>query len=127
MSTSSGAGSGTSSRESPKLREFVVKRDNERPLSFEGVQLAHAKDQSMMTGMDVLEAAIYRTRGGKFITTLSKTAMLADILGAERPGAGYSKAAVHESFEAAMGWFRPGRLTDEIRQQLGLNEPERID
>jgi hypothetical protein len=92
--------------------------------------------------METLEAAVYRTRGGKFVTTLSKyrddpfakaVAALAvspfesDESEPGRPTTGYNKAGVHDSIEAAMDWFKPGRLTDEIRRKLGLDEPVRIE
>jgi hypothetical protein len=38
-----------------------------------------------------------------------------------------NKAEVFETIEDAIGWFKPGRLTDSIRKQLGLDEPIRID
>lgn len=123
-----------------QFEEFVVKRDNERPLSFAGVRLAKASQSPL--GVDTVEAAVYRTRGGKFVTTLSKRSAL-DALqsravlavesivsateGKLSPTSGYNKAAVHDTFEAAVAWFRPGRLTDAIREQLGLDKPERIE
>ena len=134
------AGSGPVAESQSELKEFVVKRDNERPLSFAGTQLAKASQSAL--GVDTLEAAVYKTRGGKFITTLSKRSAL-DALqsravfavesivsateGKLSPTSGYNKAAVHDTFEAAVAWFRPGRLTDAIRAQLGLDDPVRIE
>jgi hypothetical protein len=153
MSTqSTGADSGSASSSQSEYREFVVMRDAARPLSFAGVELARATRSSgpvvVVDGTTTIEAAIYRTRGGKFITTLTKattsptlraikmarelTAPFTSL--ADEPEAGgtttqvaYRKAEVHDTFEAAMGWFKPGRLTDELRRQLGLDQPERID
>lgn len=131
---SKGAISGSSAQAQPELIEYVVRRDGQSPLSFAGVRLAKASRASGLWEQGAaLEAAMYRTRGGKYITTLVKeqpTALqnfyktLEEIKG---PGGGYSKAAVHDTFEAAMSWFRPGPLTDEIRRQLGLDQPIRIE
>jgi len=137
---STGAGSGPAQEVQPDFREFVVKRDNERPLSFAGALLAKATQSPL--GVDTLEAAVYKTRGGKYITALAKHSALDAIQsravqaveslvtateGKLPSTSGYNKAAVHDTFEQAVAWFRPGRLTDAIREQLGLNKPERID
>jgi hypothetical protein len=140
MSTESqGTGSGSSSPPQSEFQEFLVKRDKEGPLSFAGVLLAKATRQAgTVLSLQTLEAAVYKTRGGKFITALSKKTATAASLNAladafssvearDASDSGYSKAAVHDSFEAAMDWFKPGRLTDEIRRQLGLDQPVRID
>ena len=37
------------------------------------------------------------------------------------------KAAVFDSLEAALGWFRPGRLTTELIRKLGRWDPEFIE
>jgi hypothetical protein len=134
---SDGTGPGPSSKPESEFQELLIKRDGEGPLSFAGVVLAKATRQSgTVLAMQTLEAALYKTRGGKFVTTLSKTtsSSLGAISAAFRPvedqagpDPGYHKAVVHESFESAVDWFRPGRLTDEIRQQLGLDQPVRIE
>lgn len=132
------AGSGPFSKPQSEIQEFLIKRDKDGPLSFAGVVLAKATRQagSVILGQ-VLEAAVYRTRGGKFITSLSKKiassslAALAESFATVEqqagPDSGYNKAAVHDTFEAAMDWFKPGRLTDEIRRQLGLDQPMRVE
>jgi hypothetical protein len=128
----SDSGSVVSFPANPEFKEYLVKRDKDRPLSFEGQRLAHASDNGVnaMAALARIEGAVYRTRGGKYITSLSKTSLLETIsvLTPEvaRPS-GYNKAAVHDSFEEAMGWFKPGRITDEIRRQLGLDKPLRIE
>lgn len=141
MSTESpGIGSGSVSPPQPEFQEFLVKRDKEGPLSFAGVLLARATRQSGSATllMQTLEATVYKTRGGKFITTLSKKTTSALNLSAlgdpftpveekAGPDSGYNKAVVHDTFEAAVDWFKPGRLTDEIRRQLGLDQPVRIE
>jgi hypothetical protein len=89
--------------------------------------------------VDMLEAAAYRTRGGKFVTSLSKTrkpalasrlavlTMSAEDDDARDVKSTYRKATLDETFEDAVAWFKPGRLTDEIRKQLGLDKPVRIE
>jgi hypothetical protein len=145
--------------DSLKFNEYVVRRDNDVSLSFAGIQLAMAyRETDNVDEIITLEAAFYKTRGGKFITTLSKT--VADPFADDEDecdcechdyeddeeecgfdcncecdceddsaewNSGYHKAAVHDTFEEAVQWFRPGRLTDEIRRQLGLDKPIRIE
>ena len=78
-----------------------------------------------------MTAALYRTRGGKFVAALSKERILKTILDledVESPRNGeFDKAQVFDNFDEAVAWFRPGRLTDALRKQLGLDEPERIE
>jgi hypothetical protein len=136
---SQGTGPGPFSKSQSEVQEFLVKRDRDGPLSFAGVLLAKATRQAgMPISAQILEAAVYQTRGGKYITALSKrfavdpslTAIvnaLGAVEGQAGPDSGYNKAEVHDTFEAAMAWFRPGRLTDEIRKQLGLDQPVRIE
>ena len=139
---SQGAGSGPAvdPQSEPEFKEYLVKRDKEGPLSFRGVELAKATRQSsglMQTmTLETMEAALYKTRGGKFVTSLSKTrrpTVIASVVGANvedeagPDSSGYYKAGVHDTFELAMDWFRPGRLTDELRRQLGLDQPVRIE
>jgi hypothetical protein len=147
MSTSSEAAG--SSRERAKAhppKEFLVPRDNERPFSFSGYLLARASLEASM-GMETVSAAVYETVGGKFITHLSKHSPIQNLAHAlgppppltayyddspqSKPKAvardGYSKAAVFDSLDTALCWFRPGRLTDAIRKQLGVDEPIRIE
>lgn len=139
---SQGASSGPAvdTQSEPEFKEYLVKRDKEGPLSFLGVELAKAIRQSsglMETMMiETMEAALYKTRGGKFITSLSKKRhrnVIASLVGtnvedeAGPDSSGYYKAGVHDTFESAMDWFRPGRLTDELRRKLGLDQPVRIE
>ena len=130
--------------------EYIVRRDNDVALSFAGIRLARAvRETDNVDSIVTLEATVYRTRGGKYITTLSKT--IEDPFADDEAedecdddcdcechceddeahpvewDSGYHKAAVHDTFEKAVQWFRPGRLTDEIRRQLGLDRPIRIE
>jgi hypothetical protein len=120
-----------------EFREFIVRRDGARPLSFAGVEMAKATSSgSGFVNMTQLSAALYRTRAGKYVTSLSKashlTSVLSAISGDDEPepstiGKEFRKAGVFDTFEEAVAWFRPGRLTDSLRKQLGLDEPERIE
>jgi hypothetical protein len=116
----------------PHYTEFVVKRDGGRPLSFAGIQLARAAMTGLAT-LTSLTAVVYQTKAGKFVTSLtSESRVIGAIEQLARPileskHGQYAKAAVFNSFDEAMSWFRPGRLTDEIRKQLGLDVPERIE
>jgi hypothetical protein len=119
--------------DSSDYSEVTVKRDGDRPLVFDGKTLAKV---SMQSGLAIdaatMTAAVYITRGGKYISTLSKVktgvfAQLRDLDAAETLVNEVYKAQVASSFEEAVAWFRPGRLTDALRTKLGLNEPERID
>ena len=133
-SPSKGTALGAAPISQPEFKEYVVLRDNERPFSFVGAQLARASRESgMFVNFEALEAAIYKTRAGKFITSLTKTKenLVKGIFGTDGDevgqASGYHKAALHDTFEEAVAWFRPGRLTDEIRRQLGLDEAIHIE
>jgi hypothetical protein len=109
-----------------RFEEFIVRRDGEQSFSFEGKRLAHA---SISIGdTEKLTAEVYQSRGGKFIVALVKVSTLSTraVSYGLRPD-GFNKGGVFENIEAAVAWFRPGRLTDEIRKQLGLDQPIRID
>ena len=112
---------------SAKCHEIIVKRDGNRPLSFAGKALASVTMDSDL-GASSITAALYRTRGGKFVSSLSKTNAPERRLILEVAAVGeFHKAQVFDGLEEAAAWFRPGRLTDALRKQLGLDEPERID
>jgi hypothetical protein len=132
----------TKDTEVPRVQEHVVPRDGLRPFSFAGVMLAQASIQNLT--LDTVTAAVYRTSGGKFISTftrrsamdLSSFSELANIATEGEPDdeklarvdrSKTNKAEVFETVEDAAGWFKPGRLTDSIRKQLGLDEPIRIE
>lgn len=139
------ADSGCAPSENPEAKEFLIKRDNQRPWSFSGVCLAKQSINSIAG--DTLTGAVYRTAGGKFICTLSKDSpmhRLAETVGLkvskladyidETPQSQrmptselYNKAEMFDSLDDAIAWFKPGRLTDALRKSLGLDEPIRID
>jgi len=130
MSTLTKGASAPSESLPVEYQETVVKRDGNRPISFSGQTLAKVS----MNGPPgwSISAALYKTRGGKFVAALSKAnLMIAFIEGIQDPETAHSgefnKAQVFDTFEEAVAWFRPGRLTDALRKQLGLDEPERIE
>lgn len=124
----------------PLPSEFVIKRDNDRPLSFSGILLGEACLKLGFVHEATVCAAIYRTAGGKHVATLTRAPAGLDValraFGSagldeepEQPATSgrFNKAAVCNNFEEALAWFRPGRVTDALRDKLGLNVPERID
>jgi hypothetical protein len=116
---------------SAEFQEVVVKRDGNRPISFSGRTLAKVSSSAGLTGWSI-SAALYKTRGGKFVSALSKSNILLEVTqGIQDPETAHSgefnKAQVFDTFESAVAWFRPGRVTDALRKQLGLDEPERIE
>jgi hypothetical protein len=131
MSTPTGGVSAPSESFPVEYQEIVVKRDGNRPISFSGQTLAKVSMSGGITGWSI-SAALYKTRGGKFVSALSKAnAFIAVTQGIQDPETAHSgefnKAQVFDIFEEAVAWFRPGRLTDALRKQLGLDEPERIE
>jgi hypothetical protein len=128
--------------DAPKVKEYVVQRDGLRPFSFSGVMLAQSSTQNL--AQDTVTAAVYRTSGGKFISTFTRKntmdfSRLTDLANIGREAdpdddkpapvdrSKTNKAEVFETIEDAAGWFKPGRLTDSLRKQLGLDEPIRIE
>jgi len=121
----------TSSASPAEYNEIIVKRDGNRPISFCGKILAKVSMSARLSSWS-MTAALYETRGGKFVSALSKKdSIMAAVHDLQDPDAApsgeFNKAQVFDNFESAVAWFRPGRLTDALRKQLGLDEPERID
>ena len=125
-----------------EIREYQVRRDGARPFAFRGILLAEASKNGNV--VHIYSAKIYQTVGGKFITTMSKEDLAEKLVGklevqydelfgvvsSKKPNAStreVHKAEVFDTIDAALGWFRPGPLTDAIRKQLGLDDPIRID
>jgi hypothetical protein len=130
MSSLTGGASAPSGSLPVEYQEIVVKRDGNRPISFSAQTLAKVS----MTGLPgwSMSAALYKTRGGKFVAALSKanpmTTFAQELQHPETSRSGeFNKAEVFDTFEGAVAWFRPGRLTDALRKKLGLDEPERIE
>jgi hypothetical protein len=115
-----------------EFKEIVVKRDGNRPISFAGQVLAEVSMGGGVVSGWSIHGALYKTRGGKFVSALSKAnvyiALAQGIQDPETAHSGeFNKAQVFDSFDEAVAWFRPGRLTDMLRKKLGLDEPERIE
>jgi len=96
-----------------------------RPLQFEGEIIAEVeKDTADRSGYRnalgpvSYRAAVYRTRGGKFVTEFSS---------ADHTGARTGKADVFGTLDEACDWFRPGPLTTELLKKLGRWGPEIIE
>jgi hypothetical protein len=103
-----------------ELKDFVVKRDGNRPISFTGEVLA--KVEMASSGATTLTAALYKARGGKFVATLAKRKMFAPALeleGIESVSEEFDWARVFDNHDEALAWFRPEPLTGALRQQLG--------
>jgi hypothetical protein len=131
MSTLTRGASAPSGSLPVEYQETVVKRDGNRPISFSGQTLAEVSMKGGLSGWSI-SAALYKTRGGKFVAALSKAnayvTLAEGIRDPETAHSGeFNKAQVFDTFEEAVAWFRPGRLTDALRKQLRLDEPERIE
>src|SRR6187200_3288205 len=101
MNASTKASSGHSDSNPPEVKEYLVRRDGDRPLSFAGTQLAKASRQQVVNNqseVETLEAALYRTQGGKYITSLTKIAIRAPVTAFQ--GSINSARAVHEAVQA---------------------------
>jgi hypothetical protein len=123
----------TASEESAEFREFIVKRDGNRPLAFTGKLLARATSTPFM-GYPYVEAKIYQTRAARFVASVSRAnpylwqfeAFLPDNSPA-RSMVGGDRAAVFATVDEALGWVAPSALAEALRDNLGLNDPERVD
>jgi hypothetical protein len=107
-------------------RPFTLARGPDvRPLQFDGELLAEVERDSNHPGVrvhnpfgpDVYRAAVYKTRGGRFVTEFST------LRGEDREG----KAEVFDSLDSACAWFRQGPLTTELLKKLGKWDPEFIE
>jgi hypothetical protein len=111
----------------PAPRRCKVYRDNDRPLEFDGFELASEVDLSHR-GLVATRAALYRTKGGKFIGEFTRfeTQAVQWDASAKVPLL-FAKGAVFDSQAAAMAWFRPGRFTNSLLDQLGELASEFIE
>jgi hypothetical protein len=111
-----------------KFRRFRVDRDDDRPLEFDGKTLGRVEESSH-DGAVLTRAALYCTRGGKFVAEFSRFETPGVTLGANvRRPMMFAKAQVFDSREMAITWFRPGgRITKLLLEQLGALEPEFVD
>jgi hypothetical protein len=120
-------------RSPEKYQRFKLARENDRPLEFEGIELAKVAERSQSTrtagAAMVTRAALYRTRGGKFVSEFSKfeAEPMYPNPSAPRP-VEFAKVAVFDSQDVAMQWFRVGgRFTMKLWEQLGGQESEFIE
>lgn len=104
---------------------YVLPRGSDvRPLQFEGEVVAEVERDGSERGptprsfVTSYRAAIYKTRGGKFVTEFSSVNNTGDRTG---------KADVFGTLDEACEWFRPGPLTTELLKKLRRWEPEVIE
>ena len=110
-------------------QRFKLCRDRDRPLEFDGRVVAQVEERSHGAQV-LLRAAIYETRGGKFVTEMTRREVLpfVDYGAAKRPFL-FAKIAVFESLDLAAMSFRTtgGRLTERLLAQIGDLNSEFIE
>lgn len=112
-----------------RYRRFKLSRDRDRPLEFDGRVVAQVEELSH--GVQVLlRAAIYETRGGKFVTEMTRREIKppVDYGTAKRPYL-FAKASIFDNLDLAAMSFRTsgGRLTERLLQQIGDLQSEFIE
>ena len=126
-----------------EYKRFTIERDGNRPLQFNGIRCAVAEMSNI--AMRQTRIALYETKAGSFITEFKSVDAMRQVLDhtlteaisemdqdpdsprRKKGRPDIHKAAVFDSREDALGWFRPGRLTNKLLEQLGLLEPEFIE
>jgi hypothetical protein len=99
------------------FQRFTLSRgEHERPLQFDGLIVAEA--QSRTGDGHQLRAAIYRTSGGQHVSEFSRQDTGGNVTG---------KAVAFPTLDAAVVWFRPGKLTTTLLRQLGRWDPDSLD
>ncbi len=119
----------------PKI--YLIARDGDRDLQFAGTVVAEVEKAASPRSH---RAAVYLTRGGKYISEFSSWSspgMIDYILQqAGRPPMSQElcartdlrgKAAVFDSLTEAVKWFRPGPLTAKLLEQLNGAGPEIVE
>lgn len=122
--------------EPPVYLQYTVSRgENIRPLQFEADLLGAVETGHGPQSSATYRAAIYKTRGGKYVAEFSTAKILYAVdtvhtpvserkpISVERDG----KAEVFDSLDAACDWFRPGPLTTRLLKNLGKWGPEIIE
>jgi hypothetical protein len=102
-------------------RRIKLDRDRNRPLEFDGRVLAEVNELTH-EGAVMLRAAIYETKGGKYIDELTRYEVEPGVdYGGAKPPYLFAKAEVFDSRDIAAMWFRTkgGRLTQRLMEQLG--------
>jgi len=114
-------------------KHFKLPRDKNRPLEFDGIELAVTTErtQSLRTAgaAMVTRAALYQTRGGKFVAEFSKKEAEPLYPNPDTPRPiEFSKVGVFETQDEAMDSFEAGgRFTLALWEQLGGQESEFIE
>ena len=105
---------GRPSASNQKLHQFMLSRGaNERPLQFDGEVLAEAE---ATTGSGAtLRAALYRTKSGQVVSEFSRRDQDSNESG---------NAAVFDTLDEGLAWFRPGKLTTSLLKKLGRWDAE---
>ena len=99
------------------FQRFTVSRGEHEPaLQFDGLVVAEA--QARTGDGHQLRAAIYRASGGQHVSEFSRHDTGGNVTG---------KAAVFPTLDAAVRWFRPGKLTTSLLKQLGRWDAESLD
>jgi hypothetical protein len=110
-------------------RRFKLARDRDRPLEFDGRVVAEVEESSF-GGQVLMRAAIYETRGGKFIAEMTRRqAQVGVELKTAKPPYLFAKATVFDSLDVCAMSFRThgGRLTEELLRQIGDVDSEFIE
>jgi hypothetical protein len=112
-----------------EYERIKLDRDRNRPLEFDGRVLAEVNETSH-DGAVMLRAAIYETKGGKFIDELTRFEVEVGVdYGNIKPPYLFAKAEVFDSRDIAAMWFRTkgGRLTQRLMEQLGDVDSEFVE
>jgi|ERR1700733_2802875 len=110
-------------------KRIKLNRDRNRPLEFDGRVLAEVNEASHDRQV-MLRAAIYETKGGKFVDELARFEVEVGVdYGNTKPPYLFAKAEVFDSRDIAAMWFRTkgGRLTQRLMEQLGDVDSEFIE
>jgi hypothetical protein len=114
---------------STSYQRFKLARDRDRPLEFDGRVVAQVEESSF-GGQVLMRAAIYETRGGKFVAEMTRreTNPTVDYGVTKRPYL-FAKATVFANLDLAAMSFRTqgGRLTERLLQQIGDVDSEFIE
>ena len=105
------------------FQRFKLARDRDRPVEFDGRVVAHVEELTV-SGQVLTRAAIYETRGGKFIAEMTRREINPPVnygLG-KRPFL-FAKATVFDNLDLAAMSFRThgGRLTEALLKQIDVD------
>jgi hypothetical protein len=103
-----------------EYRRFRLSRDRDRPLEFDGRVRAQV-DEPSHNGQVLLRAAIYETRGGKFVAEVTRRQLVPFLdYGTGKQPFLFAKATVFDNLDLAAMSFRTsgGRLTSRLLAQI---------